>query len=48
MKKKFLVVGSSGCALALWLFKTLFGGVLYATAAFFTKIGLERWGSGKD
>lgn len=43
MKKKFLVVGATSSAVALWLFNTVLGGILYATAAFFTKEGLEKW-----
>lgn len=43
MKKKFLVIGVTGCAIMLWLFNTVLGGILYAGAAFFTKEGLERW-----
>lgn len=45
MKKRFLVTTIAGCAFLAWLAQTLIGGVLYATAAFFTKEGWERWKS---
>jgi hypothetical protein len=45
LKKRFLVTTIAGCALAAWLVKTIAGGILYATAAFFTKEGWERWKS---
>jgi len=46
LKKKFLVVGYCGFALIAWLVKAVAGGALYSTAAFFTKLGWERWNSG--
>jgi len=48
LKKKFLVVGYCGFALIAWLVKAVAGGALYATAAFFTKLGWERWNSGDE
>lgn len=48
MKKKFLVVGATGCAIVLWLVNTVLGGILYAAAAFFTKEGLEKWKEKRD
>ena len=48
MKKKFLGVGYSGFALTAWIVKAVAGGALYATAAFFTKLGWERWNSGDE
>jgi len=42
LKKKFLVIGATGCAVMLWMLNTILGGILYATAAFLTKEGLEK------
>jgi hypothetical protein len=43
LKKKFLIVGLAGWALAEWAFRTAAAGAIYATVAFFTKEGWERW-----
>jgi hypothetical protein len=43
LKKKFLIIGATGCAVIFWLANTLLGGFLYATAAFFTKEGWQTW-----
>lgn len=42
-KKNFLVVGFLGCSLLFWLLQSIAGGFFYATAAFFTKEGWEKW-----
>lgn len=47
MKKKFVFTTIAGCAFLAWLFNTALGGMIYATAAFFTKEGWERWKSNK-
>jgi hypothetical protein len=39
MKKRFLEIG------IFWVFRAIIAGVLYSTAAFFTKEGLEKWKS---
>lgn len=44
-KKNFLVVGFLGFSLLIWLFQSIAGGFVYATAAFFTKEGWEKWKS---
>lgn len=44
MKKKFIDLGMSGCALAAWVLKSLLGGVLYATGAFLARLFLGRLG----
>jgi hypothetical protein len=44
-KKNFIVVGFLGCSLLIWLFQSIAGGFVYATAAFFTKEGWEKWKS---
>jgi hypothetical protein len=38
-KRRFIVVT---CA-SFWLIKTIMGGVIYATSAFFTKQWWEKW-----
>ena len=38
-KRGFIVV----TCISFWLFKTILGGVIYATSAFFTKQYWERW-----
>lgn len=45
MKRKFLLTTIAGCAFLAWLFNAILGGIVYATAAFFTKEGWERWKS---
>lgn len=35
-------------SLLFWIFKSIFGGILYACAAFFTKLKLEKWKSSKN
>lgn len=44
-KKNFLVVGFLGCSFLIWLLQSVVGGFFYATAAFFTKEGWEKWKS---
>ena len=48
MKRKFLAIGATGCVALVWLVNTVLGGILYATAAFFTQESLERWKNKKD
>ena len=48
MKRRFIAVSVAGCALAVWLARTIIGGAIYATAAFFTKQGWENWKSRRD
>jgi hypothetical protein len=47
LRKKFVLTTIAGCAFLAWLFNTALGGIVYATAAFFTKEGWERWKSKK-
>ncbi|NBT57146.1 hypothetical protein EBT16_00020 [bacterium] len=46
-KKNFLVIGLLGCSFVWWLLQSAIGGFFYATAAFFTKEGWEKWKSGR-
>lgn len=48
MKRRFVAVSIASCALIAWLVRTVAGGVLYATAAFFTKHGWEKWKSRRE
>jgi hypothetical protein len=45
LRKKFVLTTIAGCAFLAWLFNTALGGIVYATAAFFTKEVWERWKS---
>jgi hypothetical protein len=44
-KRGFLIVGLIGAPLAAWIVRAAIGGFFYATAAFFTKEGWEKWKS---
>lgn len=41
-KKRFIGLIATSSFLFL-IFKSIFGGILYACAAFFTKLKLEKW-----
>jgi len=45
LRRRFIATGAFGYALTIWLARTILGGILYATAAFFTREGWERWKS---
>ena len=42
-KKNFLVVSFIGCSLLIWFLQSVLGGFFYATVAFFTKEGWDKW-----
>lgn len=46
-KRSFLLIGLAGCSILVWLVQAAVGGFFYATAAFFTKEGWERWKAGR-
>ena len=41
----FLIIGTTATALFFSVIKAVLGGIIYATAVFFTKEGWERWKS---
>jgi hypothetical protein len=42
-KKQFVVVGILGVSFLIWACQTMAGGILYATAAFFTNESWKVW-----
>ena len=42
-KKQFIVVGILGVSFLIWAAQTIAGGILYATAAFFTNESWKVW-----
>lgn len=48
LEKRFLVVGAAGTALIVWVVRSVLGGIVYSTAAFFAGLFWDRWKSKRD